>query len=127
VSNRGTSRGWARVKLVGEETKPFQLYCAEVGDKRARSEVASVHCWKGLWKCYGSQTFPTLSDAAIRLLCVHGTFCVSERTWALWGRVYTASRNHIGMEQAKKLIALCFSYSCRDTENREPRSSSLSW
>jgi hypothetical protein len=52
--------------------------------------------------------YPVLADAAIRLLCVHGTSCATERNWALWGRVYTASQNTLGLERAKKLIAFCF-------------------
>jgi hypothetical protein len=81
---------------------------AEVGNKRARLEVVGVHHRKWLWKRYGRQTFPALSDAAIRLLCVHGTSCATGRNWALWGRVYTASQNNLGMERTKKLIAFCF-------------------
>jgi hypothetical protein len=81
---------------------------AEAGDKRARPEVAGVRCRKGVWKRYGRQTYPALFDAPIRLLCVHGTSCATERNWALWGRVYASSRNALGMEWAKKLIAFCF-------------------
>jgi hypothetical protein len=81
---------------------------AEVGDKRARQAVAGVSRRKGLWKRYGRQMYPVLADAAIRLLCVHGTSCATERNWALWGCVYTASRNTLGLEWAKKLIAFCF-------------------
>jgi hypothetical protein len=43
----------------------------------------------------------------LMLLCVHGTSCAPERKWALWGRVYTANRSNLGLEQAKKLIAFC--------------------
>jgi hypothetical protein len=81
---------------------------ADAGHKSALPEVAGVRRRKGVWKRYGRQTYPALSDAAIRLLCVHGTSCTTERNWALWGRVYASSRNALGMERAKKLIAFCF-------------------
>jgi hAT family C-terminal dimerisation region len=61
-----------------------------------------------VWKRYCKQQYPELSAVALKLLSVHGTSAATERNWALWGRLYTASRNQLGMERAKKLITFCF-------------------
>jgi hypothetical protein len=76
--------------------------------KRKRERVADVAMRKGVWKRYGKQTFPHLSKVAVRLLSMLPTSCASERNWSLWGRVYTAARNRLGLERAKKLIMFCF-------------------
>jgi hypothetical protein len=89
----------ARAALVSGEGR---------GIKRKRVEVASVSMRKGVWKRYGVHVYPKLAKVALRLLSAHPTSCASERNWSLWGRVYTAARNALGLKRAKKLITFCF-------------------
>jgi hypothetical protein len=49
-----------------------------------------------------------LADVALRLMSVHPTSCAAERNWSLWGRVYSAVRNALGADRAKKMIAFSF-------------------
>ena len=60
-----------------------------------------------IWVTYGQEPFSHLVDVVHRLLCCHATTCATERNWSLWGRVYTSSRNRLGIERAKKMIAIC--------------------
>jgi hypothetical protein len=39
---------------------------------------------------------------------VHPTFAASERNWSLWGWVYAAAHNKLGLERAITLITFCF-------------------
>lgn len=52
--------------------------------------------------------FPELAAVALRSMSVHPTSCAAERNWSIWGRLYTASRNALGAERAKKMIAFSF-------------------
>lgn len=51
--------------------------------------------------------FPELTPVVLRLMACHATTCATERNWSLWGRVYTSARNALGLERAKKMIAIC--------------------
>jgi hAT family C-terminal dimerisation region len=48
-----------------------------------------------------------LLDVARRVLTAHITTAATERDWSMWGRVYNSTRNALGQERAKKLIAVC--------------------
>ncbi len=84
------------------------------GSKRHRPEVAAADMRKPVWRRYGKQTakgttlYPDLLNVACRLLSLHPTSCAAERNWSLWGRVYTAARNALGLERAMKIIMFCF-------------------
>jgi hypothetical protein len=78
------------------------------GTKRPRQQVASIKMRKGVWSRYGAEVYPDLAPVALRLLSMHPTSASTERNWALWGRVYTSTRNALGLERAKKLITFCF-------------------
>jgi hypothetical protein len=60
-----------------------------------------------IWKRFGTKEFASLTKVVQRLLVCHATSCATERNWSLWGRVYTASRNALGIERGKKLITIC--------------------
>jgi hypothetical protein len=90
-----------------------------VGSKRNREQVASVKARKGVWKRYGAERFPSLSQVALRLLCVHPTSASTERNWSLWGRVFVASRNALGLERAKKLIMFCYNSRAQDASMQD--------
>jgi hypothetical protein len=90
-----------------------------VGSKRNREQVASVKARKGVWKRYGAENFPTLAQVALRLLCVHPTSASTERNWSLWGRVFVASRNALGLERAKKLIMFCYNSRAQDASMQD--------
>jgi hypothetical protein len=83
---------------------------ASLGSKRKdlnAGKVATLRVRKGLWK-KAATSMPELSDVAIRVLCVHPTFCATERNWKMWGRVFTAARTHLGKSRAQKMISFCF-------------------
>jgi hAT family C-terminal dimerisation region len=90
-----------------------------VGTKRDREQVASVKARKGVWKRYGAERFPALAQVALRLLSVHPTSASTERNWSLWGRVFVASRNALGLERAKKLIMFCFNSRAQDASMQD--------
>jgi predicted transglutaminase-like protease len=43
----------------------------------------------------------------LRLLVCHATSCATERNWSLWGHVYTAFRNALGIERGKRMSTIC--------------------
>jgi hypothetical protein len=59
-----------------------------------------------IWEQYGCEDYPDLMKAVIRLLSCHAR-CAVERNWSLWGHIYCAARNALGMERAKKMVAIC--------------------
>jgi hypothetical protein len=71
---------------------------------------------KSVWRRYGQKTargsplYPELSKVACRMLSLHPTSCAAERNWSLWGRVYTVSRNSLGLERAKNIIMFCLNH-----------------
>lgn len=96
------------VAVVAKPTlEAAEVAAAGPHNKRARVEMPLMSIRVQVWKKAGKIIFPKLTSVATRLLCCHATTCSTERNWSLWGRVYTASRNALGMERAKKLIALC--------------------
>jgi hypothetical protein len=92
---------------------------APAGSKRPRAEVASIKMRKGVWLRYGAQLYPDLARVALRLLSMHPTSASTERNWALWGRVYTSTRNTLGLERAKKLITFCFNSRAQEVDMRD--------
>lgn len=75
--------------------------------KRKLVEMVSMQTRINIWEKYGKEPYPDLVNAVIRLLSCHATTCAVERNWSLWGRVYSAARNALGMERSKKMIAIC--------------------
>jgi hypothetical protein len=69
-----------------------------------------------IWNRFGTKGFASLAKAVQRLLACHATSCATERNWSLWGSVYSASRNALGIESGKKLITICAN-SCQAREN----------
>jgi hypothetical protein len=69
-----------------------------------------------IWEQYGCEDYPDLVKVVVRLLSCHATTCAVERNWSLWGRIYCAARNALGMERAKKMVAIC-------TNSRAPKES----
>jgi hypothetical protein len=84
--------------------------------KRKFAEMPSMNLRLKLWSKYGANEFPDLTKVAEKLLTCHATTCATECNWSLWGRVYTASRNALGVERAKKMIKIC-SYSGQRENN----------
>jgi hAT family C-terminal dimerisation region len=80
---------------------------ASVGKKRKFAEMSAMSTRVRIWDQYGKEHFPNLTCVVLKLLSCHATTCATERNWHLWGRIYTASRNALGMERAKKMIAIC--------------------
>jgi hypothetical protein len=74
---------------------------------------------KGLWHRYREVKYPALATVAPRLFSIHPMSASTERNWSLWGRVYTAARNALGLERAKALITFCFNDSCQVTDERD--------
>jgi hypothetical protein len=72
-----------------------------------------------IWEKYGTPIFPNLVNLVVKLMSCHATACATERNWSLWGRIYSAARNALGMERAKKMIAIC-------TNTRGPKESDFS-
>jgi hypothetical protein len=60
-----------------------------------------------IWKRCGTKGFASLAKVVQRLSACHATSCAAERNWSLWGSVYSASRNALGIERSKKLITIC--------------------
>ena len=48
-----------------------------------------------------------VTQVALRLLSAHSTSAATERNWSLWGRIFVAARSSLGLERAKKMIAIC--------------------
>ena len=71
-------------------------------------EVAPVHARTGVWKKNGATLWPELAKVAIKLMGMHPTSASTERNWSLWGRVYTAARNALSLDRARKIITFCF-------------------
>jgi hypothetical protein len=108
-----TSEGWTGalyrpVAACAQQHETIACATAQAMGKRQRPRVASIAQRKGVWRRYGVEAHGALAKVALRLLSMHATSAASERNWALWGRVYGASRNALGMERAKKLITFCF-------------------
>ena len=79
---------------------------AQPGRKRDCAVVPSSKERLAVWTKFASDV-PELRDVALRLLCAHATSAAPERNWSLWGRIYCAARSKLGIEKAKKLIAIC--------------------
>jgi hypothetical protein len=60
-----------------------------------------------IWNSFGLKGFARLAKVVQRLLACHATSCAIERNWSLWGSVYSASRNALGIECGRKLITIC--------------------
>ncbi|KAJ9505751.1 hypothetical protein QJQ45_029258, partial [Haematococcus lacustris] len=73
--------------------------------------VEAVAARRNFWR-KAANNFPLLAAAACKLLAVHVTSAASERNWSAWGRLYTAARNRLGMERAKKLIFIKANADC---------------
>jgi hypothetical protein len=99
-------------------TPPSDAHKHRVGNN-GRDQVAAVGMRKGLWKRYGMALYPALAKVALRLLSIHPTSAATERNWSLWGRVYTAARNTLGLERAKALIMFCFNDRCQRTDQQD--------
>ena len=59
-----------------------------------------------IWVTHGKDAFSNYVDVVQQLLCCHTTSSATERNWSVWGRVYAAARNRLGIERAKKMIAM---------------------
>jgi hypothetical protein len=67
----------------------------------------AVKMRKGFWKRSGHTKYPLLSEVALCVMSVLSTSAATERSWSLWGHVYTSARNALGLERAKKMITFC--------------------
>jgi hypothetical protein len=102
------AEGWTGAPFRSMAACAQQHETAQAVGNRQRPHVASIAQRKGVWRRYGVEAHGELAKVALRLLSMHATSAASERNWALWGRVYGASRNALSMERAKKLITFCF-------------------
>jgi hypothetical protein len=97
--------------IANEEQKEAATAAAALAtqrsNKRKRAEIPSMSMRLKIWSKFGAKEFGSLTKVVQRLLACHATSCATERNWSLWGRVYTASRNALGMERGKKLISIC--------------------
>jgi hypothetical protein len=68
-------------------------------------DMPSLSMRLNIWNrfCKGSAS---LAKVVQRLLACHATSCATEGNWSLWGSVYSASRNALGIEPGKKLITI---------------------
>jgi hypothetical protein len=98
------SEGWTGALYRPVAACALQHETAQAMGKRQRPRVASIAQRKGVWRRYGVEAHGALAKVSLQLLSMHATSAASERNWVLWGRVYGASRNALGMERAKKLI-----------------------
>jgi hypothetical protein len=94
-----------------EKVPPFPAegaaaFATERSNKRTFAEMPSLSMRLNIWKRFGTKDF-TSPTKVQRLLVCHATSRATERNWSLWGRVYTASRNALGIELGKKLITIC--------------------
>lgn len=80
---------------------------AMAGKKRKFASMTAVSGRMKIWTDYGKPHFADVVPVVLKLLSCHTTTCATERNWSLWGRIYTAARNALGMERAKKMIAIC--------------------
>jgi hypothetical protein len=96
--------GWPK------EVKGIVAECTKLSGDQDRQKHASVRMRKGVWKRYLSEQMPELAAVAVRMMSVHPTSCSTERNWGAWGRMYTAARNKLGLERAKKMITFCFNH-----------------
>jgi hypothetical protein len=60
-----------------------------------------------IWNRFGTKGFASLSKVVQMLLACYATSCATEGNWSLWGSVYSASRNALGIERGNKLITIC--------------------
>ena len=90
-----------------KENAVVAAVAATVGKKRKLAAMPTLSARMKIWEVYGKAHFSDLVPVALQLMACHATTCATERNWSLWGRVYTASRNALGIERAKKMIAIC--------------------
>jgi hypothetical protein len=69
--------------------------------------MPSLSMMLNIWNRLGTKGFASLAKVVQRLLACQATSCATERKWSLWGSVYSASRNALGIERGKKLITIC--------------------
>jgi hAT family C-terminal dimerisation region len=67
-----------------------------------------VHARASVWKKKGATIWPELTKVVLKLLAMHPTSASTERNWSLWGRVYTAARNALSLDRARKITTFCF-------------------
>jgi hAT family C-terminal dimerisation region len=83
-----------------------------VGSKRTgggnpHPKMPRVPAWLGLWERGARHTeLAPLLDIVHSVLSAHVTTAATERDRSMWGRVYNSTRNALGQERAKKLIAV---------------------
>ena len=87
-------------------TAPMLVKSSTSSNKRQCQAMPSVEVRQNVWGKLG-EDLPDLRDVVLRLMSCHATSCATERNWSLWGRVFTAARNGLGAERAKKLITIC--------------------
>lgn len=63
----------------------------------------AVHL-RNFWVSKASASFPLLSSAAKRLLSAHVTTAAAERNWSVWGQIYQAHRNQLGIKKAEQVF-----------------------
>lgn len=102
TGNAAQAAATCSIRMTSEEDSD------EVGCKRQRQEVAGLHARASVWRKKGADLWPELTKVALQLLAMHPTSASTERNWSLWGRVYTASRNSLSLERARKMITYCF-------------------
>ena len=69
--------------------------------------LALVSTRKNFWiNLAGKRGYPNLAVAAERLLSLHVTTAAAERNWSAWGRLYTAQRASLGLDKARRLVAI---------------------
>jgi hypothetical protein len=102
--------GFVEAVANAEETEAAEAaaaFATERSNKRKFAQMPSLSMRLNIWKRFGTKEFASLTKVVQRLLVCHATSCATERNWSLWGRVYTASRNALGIERGKKLITIC--------------------
>jgi hAT family C-terminal dimerisation region len=78
------------------------------GNDSFKPKMPRMRARLGLWEkgAKGTELEPLL-DVARRVLSAHVTTAATERDWSMWGRVYNSTRNALGQDRAKKMIAVC--------------------
>jgi hypothetical protein len=69
-------------------------------------DMPSLSMRLNIWNrfCKGSAS---LAKVVQRLLACQATSCATEGNLSLWGSMYSASQNALGIESSKKLITVC--------------------
>ena len=103
------AKGWVKQLVDARLAVEAQRADNAVSGKRSRLvQVPSARKRYTTWDQFaGMPELNKITQVALRLLSTHSTSAATERNWSLWGRIFVAARSSLGLERAKKMIAIC--------------------